>query len=67
MDLTTSRFHQARQHLAKIKHPIIGDPKYGRHNKNHDGLKLVAYKIELKDPISKKDHLFTLPEELRLF
>ncbi len=65
--METSRFHQARQHFAKIKHPIIGDPKYGRHNKNDDGLKLVAYKVELKDPISKKDHLFVLPDELRLF
>lgn len=67
ISMVTSRFHQARQHFAKIKHPIIGDPKYGRHNKNDDGLKLVAHKIELKDPISKKDHLFVLPEDLRLF
>ncbi|WP_372652803.1 pseudouridine synthase [Halobacteriovorax sp.] len=67
IEMPTSRFHQARQHLAKIKHPIIGDPKYGRHNKNDDGLKLVAHKIELKDPISKKDHLFVLSDELRLF
>jgi len=67
IEIITGRFHQIRKHFEKIKHPVIGDPKYGRHNKNDDGLKLVAHKLELKDPITKKDHLFTLPEELRLF
>lgn len=67
VEITTGRFHQIRQHFAKIKHPIIGDPKYGRNNKNDEGLKLIAHKIELKDPISKEDHLFELPSELKLF
>lgn len=67
LEIITGRYHQIRKHFEKIKHPVIGDPKYGRHNKNEDGLKLVAHKLELKDPISKEDHYFTLPEELRLF
>ncbi|OUR96608.1 hypothetical protein A9Q84_09690 [Halobacteriovorax marinus] len=67
IEITTGRFHQIRQHFTRIKNPIIGDPKYGKDNKNDEGLKLVAHKVEVKDPISKEDHVFELPRELRLF
>ena len=65
--IETGRTHQIRKHFDKFGHPVMGDPKYGRGNKNEDGMKLVAYKLELKDPISKEDHLFELPDELKLF
>ncbi len=29
--LETGRTHQIRVHFAHIKHPIVGDPEYGRH------------------------------------
>jgi tRNA pseudouridine32 synthase/23S rRNA pseudouridine746 synthase len=67
VEIITGRYHQIRKHFDKFGHPVMGDPKYGRRNKNDDGMKLVAHKLELKDPISKEDHLFELPKELRLF
>ncbi|WP_164848210.1 RluA family pseudouridine synthase [Halobacteriovorax sp. HLS] len=67
IEIITGRYHQIRQHFDKFEHPVMGDPKYGRGNKNKDGMKLVAHKLELKDPISKEDHIFELPKELRLF
>lgn len=67
IEIITGRYHQIRKHFDKFGHPVMGDPKYGRGNKNEDGMKLVAYKLELKDPISKEDHLFELPDELKLF
>jgi tRNA pseudouridine32 synthase/23S rRNA pseudouridine746 synthase len=67
IEIITGRYHQIRKHFDKFGFPVMGDPKYGKGNKNKDGMKLVAHKLELKDPISKEDHLFELPEELKLF
>jgi tRNA pseudouridine32 synthase/23S rRNA pseudouridine746 synthase len=54
VDLTlhTGRTHQIRRHLEGIGHPVIGDPRYGRGNKNREGLCLVAYALELRCPIT---------------
>ena len=30
LQLETGRTHQLRVHMAHIKHPIVGDPAYGR-------------------------------------
>lgn len=57
--LHTGRTHQIRVHLQYIKHPIIGDDKYGdfelnkRLNKlNFKRMYLHAYKIKFKHPIT---------------
>lgn len=50
----TGRTHQIRRHFEMISYPLIGDPKYGKNNKNKDGLKLLAYKLEFMDPFSKE-------------
>jgi tRNA pseudouridine32 synthase/23S rRNA pseudouridine746 synthase len=38
----TGRLHQIRRHLAAVGHPILGDPRYGKDNKNRAGLWLSA-------------------------
>lgn len=58
--IETGRFHQIRRHLDQIGHPIMGDPKYGKGNKNKEGLMLVADKLSLSDPWSGKPKEFAL-------
>lgn len=49
--LETGRTHQIRVHLAYIKHPIVGDPKYGYRKDNHDfGQYLHAYQLGFIHP-----------------
>lgn len=56
--IETGRLHQIRRHLDHIGHPIMGDPKYGRGNKNKEGLKLVAVALSFRDPWLKKNQSF---------
>jgi tRNA pseudouridine32 synthase/23S rRNA pseudouridine746 synthase len=58
--IETGRFHQIRRHLDHVGHPIMGDPKYGKGNKNKEGLMLVADKLSFVDPWSKKPQEFAL-------
>lgn len=61
--LETGRTHQIRVHLAFIKHPIVGDPKYGP-NKNEFGLKgqaLHAYLLGFKHPRTEEYLEFSAP------
>ena len=48
----TGRRHQIRRHFDLIGHPIVGDPKYGRKNKNQQGLQLVAYRLRFQCPLN---------------
>ncbi|MGL5541272.1 MAG: RluA family pseudouridine synthase, partial [Erysipelotrichaceae bacterium] len=43
--LKTGRFHQIRAQFAHLKHPLVGDAKYGAKVKWSDGQALCAYKI----------------------
>ena len=36
--LETGRTHQVRVHMASIRHPLIGDPVYGRAGKTHGNI-----------------------------
>lgn len=66
VEIKTGRLHQIRQHFDMIGHPVLGDPKYGKGNKNKDGLKLIAYSLQFKDPFDGQKKNFTSPNSLRL-
>lgn len=63
VEIHTGRLHQIRRHLDMIGHPVLGDPKYGVGNKNTDGLKLMAFQLIFRDPLSQKEINFQLPEK----
>lgn len=63
VEIHTGRLHQIRRHFEFIGHPVLGDPKYGSGNKNSDGLRLVAYQLIFRDPFTKKEVNFELPEK----
>lgn len=63
--LQTGRFHQIRRHFDLIGHPVMGDPDYGNKNKNEEGLKLIAHKLTITDPITDKAFAFELDEKKR--
>ena len=49
----TGRFHQLRYHMAKIGHPIIGEPRHGRENLaflrgRHKSEPLCLWSLEIK-------------------
>ena len=59
--LDTGRTHQIRVHCAHIKHPILGDPLYGRCRKlpcNLSGQALHANKLGLIHPTSGEKMVF---------
>lgn len=68
--LQTGRTHQIRVHLAYIKHPVVGDPLYGRSKLKEDlGLTrqfLQSYSLAFDHPVTgervaEKDYL---PDDL---
>lgn len=55
INLETGRKHQIRSQLAFIRHPIVGDRKYGAKNTYFYGaIALLATKIEFMHPTEKK-------------
>lgn len=68
--LYTGRTHQIRVHMLYIKHPVVGDPMYGRNRPKADlGLDrqfLHAYRIAFEHPATSEpiDLLDPLPEDL---
>ena len=61
--LHTGRKHQIRRHFDLLGYPVIGDPRYGKGNKNTDGMKLVACRLEFDCPYSRSKVSFSLPEK----
>ena len=68
--LDTGRTHQIRVHCSYIKHPILGDPLYGRCKKlpcNLSGQALHANRLGLIHPINGNEMIFEaeLPNEFK--
>lgn len=66
IDLVSGRKHQIRRHFAAIGHPVMGDPRYGEHNKNQSGLALQACAIAFTCPLQRHQRAIALPAELLL-
>ncbi len=64
-NLSTGRTHQIRVHLAHIKHPVLGDPVYGRRNPKQFAdfprQALHAIKLKLLHPRTGKSMSFSAP------
>lgn len=79
LELLTGRTHQARVHMAHIKHPILGDRKYGdfainRSMKNITRPLLHAYELEFPEniddslsEIAGKTFRADIPEDMKAF
>lgn len=47
--------------IIMIGFPVIGDPKYGKGNKNREGMKLQAVSLRFLCPFENREVEFTLP------
>ena len=56
INLHTGRHHQIRVQFAHINHPLYGDQRYGKEDKNQ--LALYAYHLEFNHPITKERMVF---------
>lgn len=54
INLVTGRKNQIRVHLADIRHPIVGDAKYGKVNDSHKRMALHARSISFLHPWNGK-------------
>lgn len=67
IELKTERKHQIRIHLSDHGYPVMGDPIYGQHNKNKEGLKLISYELKFEDPHTKKLTKVEIEKDKMLF
>ena len=52
INLITGRHHQIRLQFSNIGHPLHADRRYG--DKTSDGIRLYAYELEFKHPVTKE-------------
>ncbi|MDQ6961639.1 MAG: pseudouridine synthase [Mariprofundaceae bacterium] len=55
------RHHQIRRHFDMHDLPVMGDPRYGKNNKNTVGLALCAYHLAFVCPQSQQKRVFCMP------
>ncbi|CAB1062088.1 Ribosomal large subunit pseudouridine synthase D (EC [Olavius sp. associated proteobacterium Delta 1] len=58
--IRTGRKHQIRRHFEMIGFPVMGDPRYGEGNKNTEGMKLKATRLDFKCPFSGNYRVFNI-------
>ena len=61
LDLLTGRKHQIRVHLAGIGHPVVGDRKYGKEDRDRPRLALHGRSISFQHPFSGERLTFAAP------
>lgn len=54
VQIGSGRLHQIRRHLADAGFPVLGDPRYGRGNKDSAGLRLAAIGLSFICPSSRQ-------------
>lgn len=59
--LKTGRLHQIRRHFDMLGFPVMGDPRYGRRNKNQEGLRLEAFSLQFNCPMTGRRKEFLSP------
>lgn len=62
VEIDTGRTHQIRRHLALIGHAVLGDPRYGRGNKDAAGLQLAAVALHFRCPLGGGDRHYSVQE-----
>lgn len=67
VQIFTGRKHQIRRHLDMLGFPVLGDPRYGKANKNTEGLRLMAVELRFICPLSRREKIVNLPRELAEF
>ena len=79
LELLTGRTHQARVHMSHIKHPILGDRKYGDFRVNRDMKTITrpmlhAYELEFPENVDTSLHEVAgktfradIPDDMRAF
>lgn len=64
--LISGRKHQIRRHFAAVGHPVMGDPQYGKDNKDASGLALQAVSLAFDCPKSRRAFKVALPAQYLL-
>lgn len=69
IEIKTGRKNQIRVHMSDIKHPIVGDKKYGNKKGYTKRLMLHASKLVIINPINKKkmEFISETPKIFNLF
>lgn len=62
VEIKTGRLHQIRRHFHMIGFPVMGDPRYGKGNKNARGMMLEAVSLGFTCPFLMKKVIFNLED-----
>jgi len=64
--IKTGRLHQIRRHFNMLGFPVMGDPRYGRRNKNAEGIQLEAVALRFHCPFKKREVAFQIATDTHI-